>query len=96
MGRKKLSIVIPVLDEQKMIVNLLTDIAQQTHLPQNSTVVDAMSKDKTILFFKKNTKIISISSTRNHCKFNKKVVFQRNLGANNTNTKLSILLQKIY
>lgn len=78
----KLSIVIPALNEEKFLPNLLTSLAKQTRLDFEVVVVDGSSKDNTVAvarsFSPKLPKLqVCISEKAN-------VALQRNLGARAT------------
>lgn len=73
------TIVIPTLNEEKHLPNLLDDLSKQTFKDFKVIVVDANSKDKTTVIAKKyKAKIISSSE--------KNVSYQRNLGAKSSNS----------
>lgn len=73
------SIIIPALNEEKFIPNLLSNLAKQTSKDFEVIVVDGNSEDNTFNTAKKfSSKIVSLSVHR----VNKRnVSFQRNLGA---------------
>ncbi len=73
------SVIIPTLNEEKFVGNLLESLVSQTEKNFEVIVVDGGSKDKTLdvarQFIKKLSKIIIVKSARAH------VSVQRNLGA---------------
>lgn len=73
-GNKIFDIVIPTLNEESHLPNLLGDLRAQTFRNFNVIVVDGKSEDKTKEIIKKYKVKLIISSRRN-------VSYQRNLGA---------------
>lgn len=73
------SVIIPTLNEEKFVGNLLESLAEQTYGDFEVIVVDGGSKDKTLMvvrrFAKKLLKLTIMKSPRAH------VSYQRNLGA---------------
>jgi len=83
------SIVIPTLNEEKYLPNLLNDLTKQKEKDFEIIVVDGKSEDRTIdiaiKYKKKYQSKIIISQKRNLC-------YQRNLGAKNSSGEYLIFL----
>lgn len=79
------SIIIPTLNEEHYIGNLLTDIKNQTIKPEEVIVVDGFSKDNTRKVIKKFPFVKLLKCPSN-------IASQRNFGAKNTNTKVLLFL----
>jgi glycosyltransferase involved in cell wall biosynthesis len=79
------SIIIPTLNEQDYITDLLTDISNQTIKPKKVIVVDGFSKDKTRKMIKKFPFVTLLNCPSN-------IASQRNFGAKNTTAKTIIFL----
>lgn len=77
------SVIIPTLNEEKYLPNLLTDIANQSFKEFEVIVVDGKSNDKTITIAKqfesKLPSLLILNSTKRH------VCVQRNVGAAHAN-----------
>jgi glycosyltransferase involved in cell wall biosynthesis len=81
------SIIIPALNEEKYLPNLLGDLVKQTFKDFEVIVVDGKSDDKTVEksnAFSKTLNIRIITSERRH------VCSQRNLGAKNAKSEIII------
>jgi glycosyltransferase involved in cell wall biosynthesis len=76
---KYFTIVIPTLNEEKHLPNLLNDLSKQSFSDFQVIVVDANSKDKTRSIAKGYKVRVVISDEKN-------VSYQRNLGAKNSKT----------
>lgn len=70
----KASIIIPTLNEENYILNILKDLKKQKNVQIEIIVIDANSKDKTINKIKSHDKKIKIIKT------NPNIAHQRNLG----------------
>ncbi|MEK7495099.1 MAG: glycosyltransferase [Patescibacteria group bacterium] len=83
------SVVIPTLNEEKYLPNLLNDLTKQKEKDFEIIVVDGKSEDRTIdiaiKYKKKYQSKIIISQKRNLC-------YQRNLGAKNSSGEYLIFL----
>lgn len=84
------SIIIPTLNEQKCLPNLLSDLANQTFQDFEVIIVDGNSEDKTIKkaekFSKRFQKLNIITSPTRH------VCFQRNFGFNKAKANWAIFM----
>lgn len=84
------SIIIPTLNEEKYLPNLLSDMSKQTYRDFEIIVIDAQSEDKTrqkaILFENKLPSLKILSSSKRN------VSLQRNLGANSAKGKYFIFI----
>lgn len=80
------SIIIPTLNEQDYIEEILSDIQKQTIKPKEVIVVDGFSKDKTKKIISKKFPHVTVMS----CPAN--VSSQRNYGANNAQGKILFFL----
>jgi len=88
--RRPFSIVIPTLNEEGFLPKLLTDLSKQDYRGFEVIVVDAKSKDKTLLkareFQKKLPSLIILQSSRAN------VSLQRNMGAKKAKGKWIIFM----
>lgn len=86
----KLSIIIPVLNEEKFIINLLDLLVSQTFQDFEVIVVDGKSSDKTVAvvenFKKLGSKLKLVKAPH------KGVSYQRNLGADSAKSDLLLFL----
>lgn len=86
----KLSIIIPVLNEEKYLPSLLTDLSHQTYTDFEVIIVDGHSDDRTVekarQFEHRLPKLTIINSDIRH------VCFQRNLGAKNASAPLILFM----
>lgn len=84
------SIVIPTLNEEKFLPNLLSDLARQTHTDFEVIIVDGRSEDRTreraALFQNKLPSLVIIESTKRN------VSYQRNLGAKKSSGKYLLFI----
>jgi glycosyltransferase involved in cell wall biosynthesis len=83
------TIIIPCLNEEKHLPQLLKDITRQTFTDFNVIVVDAHSEDNTVAkakTFAKDINLSVVNSTKRH------VSYQRNLGAKNTTSPWLIFM----
>jgi len=84
------SIIIPTLNEQKFLPNLLSNLTKQTNQDFEVFVVDAKSKDKTIEnaleFVNKLPSLTIIKSSQ------KNVSHQRNIGAKKAQGKIILFI----
>src|SRR5258708_849749 len=86
----RLAVIIPTLNEQGYIGKLLESIASQTVLPAEIVVVDAFSKDKTILEIKEMQKVLPQLRYFQIPKFT--IARQRNLGVKKTKSPQILFL----
>ena len=85
MAKKYFTIIIPTLNEEKRLPNLLNDLNRQTFKDFSVIVVDAMSKDATTkIALKHNAKVI-VSDQKN-------VSHQRNLGAKHSESEWTVFM----
>ena len=82
---RSFSIIIPTLNEQHYISDLLTDIDSQTLKPKEVIVVDGFSKDNTRKIVKKISFVTLLNCPSN-------IASQRNFGAKNTTSKTLLFL----
>lgn len=84
------TIIIPALNEEVALPNLLGDLAKQTFTDFEVIVVDGHSDDKTVektkAFEKKFNKLQVVTSNKRN------VSYQRNMGAKNANTDWVVFL----
>ncbi|QQS39343.1 glycosyltransferase [Candidatus Woesebacteria bacterium] len=84
--KHKISVIIPTLNEEKYIGNLLDDLSNQTLLPHEVIVVDAKSVDKT-------KKVVTTHKLKPIFHIHKKgVVHQRNFGIAQSTGEIIILM----
>jgi len=79
MGKPFFSIIIPTLNEERYLPNLLSDLYKQTFKDYEVIIVDAKSEDKTLQRAERSRKKIKNFSILKSDKRN--VSYQRNLGA---------------
>jgi glycosyltransferase involved in cell wall biosynthesis len=79
------TIIIPTLNEEKNLPNLLSDLQNQSYKNFNIVVVDANSKDKTQKIAKKYKANLIVSNKKN-------VSYQRNLGAKEAKTEWLVFM----
>ncbi len=90
MKDKKLTIIIPTLNEEKNLPNLLKDLVNQTFTNFNVIIVDAKSEDDTIK--KANSYKKEIKNLKVLVCSERGVTFQRNMGAENTKTEWIVFM----
>lgn len=85
-GKKAyLTVIIPTLNEESRLPNLLNDLTLQTYKDFEVVVVDAKSKDKTREIAQKFDANVVISNKKN-------VSYQRNLGLKNGNSEWLVFM----
>lgn len=77
----KISVIVPCLNEERFLPNLIIDLRNQTLLPDEILVVDAGSKDKTLELIKEDSLVKVIHTKPN-------IGMQRKTGGQNANGDL--------
>lgn len=82
---KTISVIIPTLNEEKYIGNILANLGKQTYKTVEVIVVDGNSKDKTIDIVRKHNKVKIIRTRAN-------IAHQRNIGAKKSKGDLLVFM----